>query len=119
MDFDDLADLPSTDAARTVDTKGPDRETFAYRGVFVELGEAIGIASENLQYVAMGPAGGYSIFRMNELPWGDLEGDSAQAWPLDQVVVFTPPSYTPEPGAEALKADKIGPRAPWPGVYEE
>jgi hypothetical protein len=47
---------------------------------------------------------------MHELPWGDVEGDRAQSWPLDQVVVFLPPSYAPEPGREAFKAHKIGPR---------
>jgi hypothetical protein len=112
MTFDDLADLPPRDAHRAVDTKGPDRQAFAYRGTFVELDEAIAIATSSTEprYVAMGPGGGYSVFRMREFPWGDVEGDSAASWPADQVVVFLPPAYGPEPCAEALKAHRIGPR---------
>jgi hypothetical protein len=83
----------------------PDRGKLAFRGVFTEVGEAIAIAesSDRPSYVAMGPAGGYSVFKRRELPWGDVEGDSAEAWPLDDVVVFLPPSYASEPGREALK----------------
>jgi hypothetical protein len=112
MTDDDPADLPPQEAANAVNPKGPDRETLAFRGTFVDVGEAIEIAgsSDRPSYVAMGPAGGYSIFNLHELPWGDVEGDSAQPWPLEAVVVFLPPDYGPEPAAEVWKARKIGPR---------
>jgi hypothetical protein len=111
MNDDDLADLPPQEAANAVDPKGPERGKLAFRGTFGEVGEAIGIAATSLRpaYVAMGPAGGYSVFQMQELPWGDVEGDSAEAWPLRAVVVFLPPDYAAEPGDEAWKAHKIGP----------
>ncbi len=29
---------------------------------------------------------------------GHVEGDSAEAWPLREIVVFLPPTYEPIPG---------------------
>jgi hypothetical protein len=113
MTVDDLADGRFGDPARAVNPKGSERQLCAYRGTFAEFHEAIEIAknSEPVHYVAMGPVGGYSIFSMRELPWGDVECEDAVSWPLDEVIVFVPPQYDPEPGLEAAKAGKIAPRA--------
>jgi hypothetical protein len=101
----DWADRPGDDFVQNVDVKDESqRQEWALRGSFADFDEARGIAStlDPPRYVALGPRGGFSIFKMHELPWGDVEGDSAQAWPLEEVVVFLPPGYVPEPATVAF-----------------
>jgi hypothetical protein len=89
------------------------RSEFALRGVFATLEEAKKIAAasyERPRYIAWAPNGRFSIFKMRELPWGDCEGDSAELWPLEQTIVYLPPTYEGELATAALKAAKIGPK---------
>ena len=102
----------STSPNRLGDPKGQARERWTRRGTFSELSEAVAIANTSLpgpRYVALGPKGGYSVFRIHETPWGDVESEDIALWPLDETVVFLPPDYLSEPAEEAVRENKSGP----------
>ena len=102
----------TTSPNRLGDPKGQDRERWTQRGTFSELSEAVANAATSLPgpcYVALGPKGGYSIFRIYEFPWGDVESEDTTQWPLDETVVFLPPDFLSEPAEEAVREKKIGP----------
>ena len=95
----------------TFDIRGPYRRLWALRGTFTTLAEALVLASTSTPplYVARGPAGGFSMFRPHELPWGDAEGDTLEVWPLNEVFVWVPPHYERESGHAAEGCGTIGP----------
>ena len=80
------------------------------RGMFASLEEAIALAQRETPpcYVAMGPGGGYSLVALNRLPLGDNECDDDMIWEYEEVVVFVPPEYAPEPGIDAFRRGAIG-----------
>jgi hypothetical protein len=87
--------------------KGIDREKWPLRGMFDSLQEAISLA-DGERYVALGPEGGYSVFRLGELPSGDVESEDRTLWPLESTIVFLPPDYQGEPAKDVFRSGRIG-----------
>jgi hypothetical protein len=78
--------------------------------MYASLEEAIALAKRKKApcYVARGPDGGYSLVALNWLPLGNDETDDDMVWEHEEVIVFVPPQYAPEPSIDAFRRGAIG-----------